>query len=162
MYHKRASILQKITTETELKHLAAGWRVKGTTIVFTNGCFDLLHRGHISLLLQAAELGNKLVVAINTDASVKKLKGPNRPVNNEMDRAFALAAMAYVDAVILFDQDTPLDLIKMLAPDILVKGGDYNISSIVGAPEVQAYGGKVAIIPLEEGYSTTRILSGLS
>lgn len=162
MYHKQASIQQKILTVSALKHRMAGWRVKGEKVVLTNGCFDLLHRGHISLLLQAAELGNRLVVAINSDASVKRLKGASRPIQTEADRALLLAAMTYVDAVVVFDDDTPLELLKILQPDVLVKGGDYTLDTIVGAKEVQAYGGSVAIIPLEEGYSTTGLLANLS
>lgn len=162
MYHKRESILQKIFTVPALKHRMEGWHLKGEKVVLTNGCFDLLHRGHISLLLQAAELGNRLVVAINNDASITRLKGSSRPVQNENDRALILAAMAYVDAVVIFEEDTPLELLKMLQPDVLVKGGDYTLDTIVGAKEVQEYGGAVAIIPLEEGYSTSKIIASLT
>ena len=138
-----------------------GWRLKGDKIVFTNGCFDILHRGHIDLLLEAAEQGNKLIVALNTDASVSRLKGADRPINTEQDRAMLLAAQTFVDAVCLFDTDTPLDLIKLLHPDILVKGGDYTTDQIVGAQEVKSYGGRVHIVPLRKGYSSTNTLSRL-
>jgi rfaE bifunctional protein nucleotidyltransferase chain/domain len=162
MFNKRTSIEQKIQTLPALKQSITGWRLKGERVVFTNGCFDLLHRGHISLLLEAAAFGNRLVVAINSDASVKHLKGASRPIQTEADRALLLAAMTYVDAVVIFEEDTPLALIKFLQPDVLVKGGDYTIETVVGAQEVQAYGGSVVLIPLEEGYSTTGLLEKLS
>jgi D-glycero-beta-D-manno-heptose 1-phosphate adenylyltransferase len=127
-------------------------------VVFTNGCFDILHAGHIQSLNQAAALGDYLVVAVNTDASVKKLKGAERPVNDEQSRMLLLASLLVVDAVILFDEDTPLQLITALMPDVLVKGGDYAIEQVVGAKEVLAAGGKVEIIPLLAGFSTTGII----
>lgn len=138
-----------------LARLCNGWRVKGAGIVFTNGCFDVLHRGHIALLLQAAEQGDKLIIGINSDNSATRLKGPDRPVNKEDDRAFLLAALSHVDAVCLFDEDTPLALIELLQPDVLVKGGDYTADQIVGADLVKGYGGRVHIVPLAEGYSST-------
>ena len=127
-------------------------------MVFTNGCFDILHAGHIQSLNEAAALGDFLVVAVNTDASVRKLKGPERPVNNENARALLLASLMMVDAVILFDEDTPLNLITTLLPDVLVKGGDYTVEQVVGSKEVLAAGGKVHIIPLLPGFSTTGII----
>lgn len=125
-------------------------------MVFTNGVFDLLHPGHVDVLAAARSLGDALVVGVNTDASVRRLKGPARPVRGERDRAYVLAALEAVDAVVLFDEDTPLEVIRALAPDVLVKGGDYSMDSVVGAPEVMARGGKVVIVPLTPGHSTTR------
>jgi rfaE bifunctional protein nucleotidyltransferase chain/domain len=131
-------------------------------VVFTNGCFDIIHRGHNTYLLEAAELGNKLIVAVNSDESVRKLKGPNRPIVDEYSRAFNLASHTYIDAVILFDEDTPLNLINELQPDVLIKGGDYTLETIVGAKEVLSYGGKVEIIPFLEGYSTTNVIEKIN
>ena len=159
MVSKQQSIENKIVTPEVLAHLCAGWRVKGHKIVFTNGCFDLLHRGHIATLLAAAEAGDKVVVGLNTDASVQQLKGPTRPVQQEDDRAFIMAAQAYVDAVVLFDEETPLEPIQAIQPDIIVKGGDYTPESVVGKEVVAARGGKVVIVPLEADRSTTNIIS---
>jgi D-beta-D-heptose 7-phosphate kinase/D-beta-D-heptose 1-phosphate adenosyltransferase len=125
-------------------------------VVFTNGVFDLLHPGHVDVLVAARSLGDALVVGVNTDASVRQLKGPARPVRGERDRAYVLAALEAVDAVVLFDEDTPLEMIRALMPDVLVKGGDYSMDSVVGAPEVLARGGRVVIVPLTPGHSTTR------
>lgn len=133
-------------------------QVKGRRLVFTNGCFDILHHGHIDLLAKAADEGEVLIVGVNTDASVRRLKGAERPVNSEQDRVLQLASLLCVDAVCLFDEDTPLDLIQSVAPDVLVKGGDYTLDTIVGAAEVQAKGGKVAIIPFVSGYSTSALI----
>lgn len=133
-------------------------KLRGKKIVFTNGCFDILHMGHLDYLAKAADLGNILIVGVNSDASVKKLKGGSRPINNENDRALQLASLVYVDAVTIFEEDTPLELITHLMPDVLVKGGDYTIESIVGAREVMENGGRVEIVPYVEGYSTTGIL----
>jgi D-beta-D-heptose 7-phosphate kinase/D-beta-D-heptose 1-phosphate adenosyltransferase len=127
----------------------------GDTTVFTNGCFDLLHSGHMALLSAARAMGDRLVVGLNTDRSVSTLKGPTRPIVNEGDRVAALNALECVDLVILFDDDTPLDLIKRLKPDVLVKGADYELDEVVGRHEVEAYGGKVVLVPLLEGFSTT-------
>jgi D-beta-D-heptose 7-phosphate kinase/D-beta-D-heptose 1-phosphate adenosyltransferase len=127
-------------------------------IVFTNGCFDILHRGHIDCLGKAAAFGDYLVVGVNTDASTRRLKGPQRPINKEGDRLLLLAALEVVDAVILFDEPTPFELITALRPDVLAKGGDYNIDTIVGAKEVMGWGGTVEVIPYEQGYSTTGII----
>lgn len=159
MVSKQQSIENKIVTPEVLAHLCAGWRVKGHKIVFTNGCFDLLHRGHIATLLAAAEAGDKVVVGLNTDVSVQQLKGPTRPVQQEDDRAFIMAAQAYVDAVVLFGEETPLELINAIQPDIIVKGGDYTPESVVGKEVVAARGGKVVIVPLEADRSTTNIIS---
>lgn len=137
-------------------------RAAGQKIVFTNGCFDILHPGHISSLLQAAEEGDYLIVAVNADVSVKKLKGNNRPVNHEETRALLLASLAMVDAVCIFSEETPLMLIRSVLPDVLVKGGDYTLDQIAGAGEVIAAGGKVVLNQLKEGYSTTSLIQKLS
>ena len=127
-------------------------------VAFTNGVFDILHDGHIQSLSMAAQQGDYLIVAINSDASTKRLKGPTRPVNNEHSRALLLACMAITDAVVVFEEDTPQNIINLLLPDVLVKGGDYTIEQIVGAKEVMAAGGKVIINPILEGFSTTGII----
>lgn len=142
-----------------LARLCAGWKVKSQKVVFTNGCFDILHPGHIQLLLQAAEAGDKLVLGLNTDASVKRLKGEGRPVNDEQSRALIMAAQLYVDAVTLFDEDTPLELIQAIHPDVIVKGGDYTPETVVGNDFVTSYGGEVVIVPTVEGFSTTSIIN---
>ncbi len=130
-------------------------------VIFTNGCFDILHLGHIDYLIKARKLGDVLIIGLNTDNSVKKLKGEKRPVNNQNARALLLASLEFVDFVILFDEETPMNLIKMITPDVLVKGGDYTIESVVGADFVLNYGGTVEIIPFLEGYSTTAIINNL-
>ncbi len=130
-------------------------------VIFTNGCFDILHLGHIDYLIKARKLGDVLIIGLNTDNSVKKLKGEKRPVNNQNARALLLASLEFVDFVILFDDETPLNLIKMITPDVLVKGGDYSIESVVGGDFVLNYGGTVEIIPFLEGYSTTNIINNL-
>lgn len=134
------------------------WRLKSKTIAFTNGVFDILHEGHIAVLAKAASFADVLVVGVNSDSSVKKLKGDSRPVNKESSRALLLASLITVDAVVIFDEETPLELIKIIKPDVLVKGGDYTVETIVGAKEVMAYNGRVEVIPLEEGFSTTGII----
>jgi len=131
----------------------------GSLIVFTNGCFDILHRGHVDLLAQCRDYGDYVVVGLNSDASTRRLKGPTRPINDQLSRAIVLAGLSFVDAVIIFEEDTPLDLITQVRPDILVKGGDYKASEIVGAEIVRQNGGEVRIVPLTEGYSTTAIIS---
>jgi rfaE bifunctional protein nucleotidyltransferase chain/domain len=130
-------------------------------VVFTNGVFDLLHRGHVEYLTEARSLGDTLVVGINSDASTRRLKGPGRPVNSEIDRAIVLAALECVDAVALFDEDTPQGLIAALVPDVLVKGGDYRVDDVVGRAEVEAAGGRVVVLPFLEGRSTTSMLERL-
>jgi rfaE bifunctional protein nucleotidyltransferase chain/domain len=152
------TLLGKITNITSLKRKMAAWRLKEEKIVFTNGVFDLLHTGHITYLTKAAELGKRLVIGLNTDASVKRLKGPDRPVNDENSRALLLAALFFVDAIVMFDEDTPLSLITELLPDILVKGADYTIDNIVGAKEVIANGGEVKTIDFVAGFSSTSII----
>jgi D-beta-D-heptose 7-phosphate kinase/D-beta-D-heptose 1-phosphate adenosyltransferase len=134
------------------------WRERGLTIGFTNGCFDLVHPGHVSLLKAARDQCSRLVVALNSDASVRKLKGPTRPINDLRRRAQVMAAMRYVDCVVSFDSDTPLELIKRLSPDVLIKGGDYTLEEVVGAREVRARGGRVHLAPLVSGQSTTDTL----
>jgi len=142
---------------------AARWRTaeKGT-VVFTNGVFDLLHPGHIDVLTGARAQGDRLVVGVNSDASVRRLgKGPDRPVRSEAERAYVLAGLAAVDCVVVFDEDTPLELVRALEPDVIVKGGDYDPSTVVGADIVLARGGRVVIIPLTPGQSTTSIIQRL-
>jgi rfaE bifunctional protein nucleotidyltransferase chain/domain len=141
---------------------AREWRpgVRGR-VVFTNGVFDLLHPGHVDVLLGARRRGDALVVGVNSDDSVRRLKGPHRPVRNEAERCYVLAALSMVDVVVVFDQDTPLDLIMTLRPDVLVKGGDYDETSIVGAREVRGWGGDVVVIPLTPGHSTTSTIERL-
>ena len=146
-------------TQEEASRTLSLWRFKDEKIVFTNGCFDILQRGHIEYLAQAANLGTKLIIGLNSDASVKRLKGENRPVNDENARALALASLIFVDEVILFDSDTPYDLIDYVQPDVLVKGGDYNPEEIVGYDIVKAKNGKIITIDFVEGYSTTSILN---
>lgn len=151
-------IQTRIYSREELARKCNIWRGAGKKIVFTNGCFDILHHGHLDLLAKAADFGNILILGLNTDSSVKRLKGPDRPVTNEQDRAFQVASLLCVDAVCLFDEDTPEALIETLKPDVLVKGGDYTIDKIVGANFVQNNGGKVEIVPFVQGYSTTSII----
>jgi rfaE bifunctional protein nucleotidyltransferase chain/domain len=135
------------------------WRENREQVVFSNGCFDILHLGHIDYLEKASQLGSKLIIGINSDASVQRLKGPERPVQPEQARARMLAALAFVDAVVLFGEDTPLKLIETLVPQILVKGNDYTINEIIGADFVLNNGGEVKTIPLVAGYSTTEIIN---
>lgn len=153
-----AVIPSKIYPVDELEKEVHRWRLKDKKIVFTNGVFDILHPGHIASLSDAASLGDVLIVALNSDASVKKLKGPERPVNSEQSRALILASLAVTDAVVIFDEDTPRNLIARLLPDVLVKGGDYTIDQIAGASEVIANGGEVVISEIVEGFSTTSII----
>jgi rfaE bifunctional protein nucleotidyltransferase chain/domain len=151
-------LLSKISDLSTLQQRVADWKREGEKVVFTNGVFDLLHIGHITYMAKAAQLGHKLVIGLNADASVKRLKGPDRPVNNQDSRAALLAALFFVDAVVLFEEDTPLNLITTLLPDILVKGADYQIEDIVGGKEVIANGGEVKTISFVEGYSSTSII----
>ncbi len=156
---KRPEVIpSKIYTREELVKQVARWRFLGKTISFTNGCFDILHAGHIASLSEAAREGDILIVGVNTDASTKRLKGDTRPVNNENGRALLLASLAIVDAVTLFEEDTPLELIIALMPDVIVKGGDYTIEQMIGAKEVIANGGRIVINPIVEGFSTTGII----
>lgn len=148
-------IKDKILTAEQLQAQLLRWKLLNKSIAFTNGCFDILHAGHIHSLTQAASFADVLIVGVNTDASTRNLKGEGRPINKEQDRALLLASLLMVDAVVLFDDATPLTLIKTILPDVLVKGGDYTIDTIVGAKEVIANGGRVEIIPLIAGLSTT-------
>ena len=158
-----AAIQNKLFDVVRLQHQIASWRNIGKTISFTNGCFDILHQGHIYSLSQAANEADYLIVAVNSDASVKRLgKGDNRPINNQESRALILASLVIVDAVIIFDEDTPQQLIAALLPDVLVKGGDYTIEQIAGAKEVMANGGRVVINKIIEGFSTTNIINKIS
>ncbi|WP_260738999.1 bifunctional D-glycero-beta-D-manno-heptose-7-phosphate kinase/D-glycero-beta-D-manno-heptose 1-phosphate adenylyltransferase HldE [Tunturiibacter lichenicola] len=153
---------EKILDLERIKLRVAEWRASGETIVFTNGCFDLLHVGHITLLEDCRRFGSKLVLGLNADASVCRLKGPTRPIVAETERARVMAALAAVDAVVLFEEDTPLELIRALKPNVLVKGGDYSIDTVVGHEDVLASGGRVEIVPTVEGFSTTNIVKKLT
>lgn len=155
-------ISKKILQPAELSAALLRWRLLDKKIAFTNGCFDILHAGHIHSLTQAASFADVLIVGLNTDAGTKGLKGEGRPINNENDRALLLASMVMVDAVVLFNEPTPIELIKTIMPDVLVKGGDYTVDTIVGAKEVMANGGKVEIIPLIPGLSTTKLADVIS
>lgn len=152
---------KKILPPSDLQQKVAEWKQDGHTVAFTNGCFDILHAGHIASLTEAAAQGDKLVVALNADSSVKKLKGDARPVNDENARAVVMAALQVVDAVVVFSEPTPLELIVAIKPDVLVKGGDYKVEDIAGAREVMSWGGRVVINPLVEGFSTTAIIQKL-
>lgn len=153
-----SAIAKKVFTLPQLLAQVAAWRVTNKTIAFTNGCFDIFHEGHIFSLSQAAKEADYLIVGVNSDSSTKKLKGPERPVNNEHSRAFLLANLTIVDAAVIFDEDTPLELITSILPDVLIKGGDYTIEQIVGSKQVLANGGRVVINPIVEGFSTTGII----
>jgi len=150
-------IQKKILTLTGLKHQLAIWNFQEKKVVFTNGCFDILHLGHIDYLCRAADLGDVLVVALNMDASVSRLKGSHRPINNETQRSMIIASLHFVDTVILFEEDTPYELIKTVQPDVLVKGSDYKPEDIVGADIVRAKGGRIMTLDFLPGYSTSLI-----
>ena len=152
------SIQQKQFDLAGLQQQVARWRLLGKKLVFTNGCFDILHVGHLASLTEAAQYGDVLIVGLNADASVKKLKGPGRPVNDERSRALVLASLAVVDAVIIFSEETPRELILAIRPDVLVKGGDYAVDQIAGASDVLSWGGAVFINPIIPGLSTTGII----
>ena len=152
----------KIVSRPELVQQVTGWKAQGLRVVFTNGCFDLLHLGHVDYLEKAKQLGDKLIVAVNTDASVSRLKGPERPLQDEMSRARIMASLLFVDTVILFDEETPYELIKTVLPDILVKGDDYVIQNIVGQDIVLENGGEVKTIQLVKGYSTSGIIDKIT
>lgn len=152
-----STIESKIKTPETLQQALLQWRTAGARIVFTNGCFDLLHYGHLHYLAQARDLGDCLIVGLNSAASVKRLKGPHRPINDELTRTHLLAALEMVDAVVVFEADTPLNLIHIVAPDILVKGGDWKPEQIVGSDFVLGRGGQVLSLPFVAGYSTTNI-----
>ena len=134
------------------------WKATGNKVVFTNGCFDIIHRGHIEVLALTADLGDKFIIGLNSDQSIQKIKGEGRPIINEKSRAILLAALSFVDAIVLFSEDTPLKLISSLLPNVLAKGGDYEIETIIGHEIVQQNGGKVKLIPFLDGFSSTAII----
>ncbi len=152
-------IESKILTLPEALKTVENWKSTGEKIIFTNGCFDLLHMGHIDYLSKARDLGTKLIIGLNSSESVSRLKGPTRPINSTESRSAMLAAFEFVDLVIVFNEDTPLNLISTLLPNVLVKGGDYTFDTIVGAEDVKKSGGEVKVIPFLEGYSTTNIVT---
>ncbi|HPC35704.1 MAG TPA: D-glycero-beta-D-manno-heptose 1-phosphate adenylyltransferase [Candidatus Marinimicrobia bacterium] len=149
---------EKIITREQACRIVSQLKKEGRKIVFTNGCFDILHVGHLELLENARKLGDILIVGLNSDDSVQRLKGTQRPINTQLDRARVLAALAVVDYVIIFDEDTPLELIQALQPDFLVKGGDYSPDTIVGSAFVKSYGGQVVVFPLVHGKSTSELI----
>ena len=155
------NISARILSPEVLRHTLAVWRFQDKKIVFTNGVFDILHLGHVDYLAKASDLGDVLVIGVNSDSSVRNLKGPQRPVNSEKQRCMLLAALQFVDAVVLFEEETPYELIKIIQPDVLVKGADYAPSSIAGYDIVIAKGGQVKTIELLEGYSTTSLINRL-
>jgi len=152
-------IQKKIVDRENLQHVLSFWRFKNYKIVFTNGCFDILHRGHIEYLAKAASLGDVLFLGLNSDVSVRQIKGASRPIQDENSRALILASLQFINLVVLFSEDTPYELIKIVQPDILVKGADYKPEDIVGYDIVKAKGGEVVTIPFVDGYSTTGILA---
>ncbi|TAJ13282.1 D-glycero-beta-D-manno-heptose 1-phosphate adenylyltransferase [Marinilabiliaceae bacterium JC017] len=151
-------IKSKIAGQKTAAELVGNWQAKGEKVVFTNGCFDIVHRGHVDYLSRAADLGQRMVLGLNTDASVARLKGPDRPIVDEESRAILLAALQFIDLVVFFDEDTPYELIKAVQPDILVKGSDYKAEDIVGYDIVTGRGGTVETISFVEGFSTTNII----
>ncbi len=150
-------IENKIIPSDRLSNLVSMWRFKDETIVFSNGCFDILHYGHIHLLSKAREFGHKLIIGMNSDASANRLKGEGRPINAEHERSMLLASLHVVDAVAVFEEDTPLELIKTIQPHVLVKGGDYKADEVVGADEMKTWGGRVEIVDFLDGYSSTGV-----
>jgi len=155
-------VREKIKEPDDLKAIVAEAKKGGKTVVFTNGCFDLVHRGHLHLLREAKKLADLLIVALNSDSSVKKIKGPDRPIIPEADRAELIAALEMVDYVTMFDEADPYNLIQELKPDVLVKGGDWPRDKVVGADVVEANGGRVVVIPYLEGCSTTQIIERMA
>ena len=153
------TLADKISTLAELEKQLVRWKMFSKTIVFTNGVFDILHAGHIASLSEAAENGDILIVGLNADSSVKEIKGKDRPINDQNSRAIVLAALSFVDKVVIFSEPTPIELINFIKPDVLVKGGDYKIEEIVGSNEVIGWGGKVVINNIVDGFSTTSIIN---
>jgi len=153
---------EKIYTLPAITQKTSQWKKEGKKLVFTNGVFDLLHKGHIFSLSQAAKQGDILIIGLNSDSSVKRLKGDSRPINDQDARALLLASLNMVDAVVIFEEDTPLKLITTILPDVLVKGGDYTIDQVAGAKEVITNGGKIVINPILDGFSTTAIINAIS
>ena len=152
------ALKNKIFALDHLKKQVEAWKATAEKIVFTNGCFDILHQGHIEVLARTSDLGTKLIVGLNSDSSIQKLKGENRPIIQEQSRAVLLASFSFVDAVVLFSEDTSINLISTLLPDVLAKGGDYEIETIVGHKVVQENGGKVILVPFVDGFSSTTII----
>ena len=155
------AIVKKIVTREEAQRIVTEWKAQGEKIVFTNGCFDIIHKGHVCYLAQARDLGTKLVLGLNTDASIKRLKGDSRPIKEEESRALTVASFAFIDLVVLFDEDTPHELISLLVPNVLVKGSDYKVQDIVGADVVLQHGGEVKTIDFVQGFSTTNYVKKL-
>jgi len=155
-------IRHKIYSSKEIVFQVNRWKLLNKTVSFTNGCFDILHPGHIASLSEAASESDFLIVGLNSDSSARRLKGPGRPIMDEQSRALMLASLLIVDAVVIFEEDTPLELIGIIKPDVLVKGGDYTIDQIVGAREVMASGGRVVINPIIPGFSTTGIIGKIN
>ena len=153
------SIKSKIYTLPKLVEQSKVWRNNGEKIVFTNGCFDLLHRGHVEVLANTSDLGDKLIVGLNTDSSIQDLKGKNRPIIDENSRAILLASLQFIDAIVFFSEDTPYHLIETILPDILAKGGDYKVEEIIGHELVLQNGGEVILVPFIDGFSTTNIVN---
>jgi rfaE bifunctional protein nucleotidyltransferase chain/domain len=160
MRHSNTLLSKIVSFDELLAHLTPA-RAKGLSVVFTNGCFDVLHKGHIDYLYQASAYGDILVVGLNSDSSVRSIKGSGRPLQDEASRSVVLASLFFVDFVVLFHEDTPFNLISGILPDVLIKGGDYKAEEIVGYDLVSGHGGKVVIIPFVEGYSTTSVLERL-
>lgn len=160
LFHNK--LFSKLYTKESILPVITDWKTNNQKIVFTNGCFDILHRGHVEYLAKAKDLGSKLIIGLNTDDSVKRLgKSPDRPINNEETRAIVLSALECVDAIVLFNEDTPLQLIEFILPNILVKGSDYKVENIVGYKAVTENGGEVKTIDFVQGFSTTSILKKL-
>ncbi len=160
--NNKERVKAKILSDIELNRVLARANLKGKKIVFTNGCFDIIHRGHIEYLMQAADLGDILIVGLNSDSSVKKIKGAKRPIQDQTTRSKMLASLSYVSYVILFDDETPYNLIQSVQPDVLVKGGDYKPENIVGYDIVTKKGGQVITIPFFKGHSTTELINKIS
>ena len=154
--------MTKLKKLSDLTRIIAGFKERGKKIVFTNGCFDIIHVGHVEDLSKAKNMGDLLIVGLNSDSSVKRLKGPDRPINREEDRAKVLSALYFVDYVVIFNEETPDRLIRKVKPDILVKGGDWQMKDIVGASFIKSYGGKVATVPFVKGFSTTSLVKKMS
>ena len=148
----------KIYSLAELENQVNSWKQAGKEVVFTNGCFDIIHEGHIEVLARTADLGDKLIIGLNSDISIKKLKGGGRPIMQQQSRAMLLASFSFVDAVVLFSEETPINLIGSLLPDVLAKGGDYDIETVAGHKIVQKNGGKVVLVPFIDGFSSTSII----
>ncbi len=162
MVNQKCNFKSKIVLAEKAREVILNWQKEGDTVVFTNGCFDIVHRGHVEYLAKAAEKGNRLILGLNTDLSVQRLKGPTRPIVDEESRAILLSAIEFIDLIILFDEDTPYELIKTVQPDVLVKGADYNPEDIVGYDIVTKKGGSVETITFVEGFSTTNIIDKIA